>query len=90
MFQYRLYPGKKEEQKLDAILEECRWLYNHLLAKRRDAYEQEGKSLTLYQQQATYPILKTERPSLNILSLGLQALGNQPGEAPAFGLGSSH
>src|SRR5438874_4364189 len=65
MFQYRLYPSKKEEQKLNAILEECRWLYNHLLEKRRDAYEQQGKRLTLYQQQATYPILKIERPSLN-------------------------
>jgi putative transposase len=65
MFQYRIYPGKKEEQKLNDILEECRWLYNHLLEKRRAAYEQEGKSLTLYQQQATYPILKQEQPSLN-------------------------
>jgi putative transposase len=65
MFQYRIYPSKKEEQKLNALLEECRWLYNHLLEKRRAAYEQEGTSLTLYQQQATYPVLKTERPALN-------------------------
>jgi putative transposase len=65
MFQYRIYPSKQQITKLNAILEECRWLYNHLLEKRRDAYEQEGKSLSLYQQQATYPILKQERPSLN-------------------------
>jgi len=45
-------------------LEECRWLYNHLLAKRKQAYEQDALSLSLYQQQATFPILKTERPSL--------------------------
>jgi putative transposase len=65
MFQYRIYPTKQQETKLNSILEECRWLYNHLLEKRRDAYEQEGKSLSLYQQQATYPLLKQGRPSLN-------------------------
>ncbi len=65
MFQYRLYPTKQQATKLNAILEECRWLYNHLLQMRRDAYEQEGRSLSLYQQHATYPLLKMERPSLN-------------------------
>jgi putative transposase len=74
MFQYRIYPTKQQQTKLDAILEECRWLYNHLLEKRRDAYEQEGRRLTLYQQQATYPILKQERPSLT--SVHSQVLQN--------------
>ena len=64
MFQYRIYPTKKQETRLNEILEECRWLYNHLLAKRKQAYEQDALSLSLYQQQATFPILKTERPSL--------------------------
>ena len=64
MFQYRIYPTKKQETLLSEILEECRWLYNHLLEKRKEAYEQDGKALTLYQQHATYPILKQERPSL--------------------------
>lgn len=50
---------------LESQLEECRWLYNHLLEKRRDAYEQTGKGLSCYEQQATYPMLKQERPSLN-------------------------
>ncbi len=66
MVQYRIYPTKKQEQQLNAILEECRWLYNHLLEKRRDSYEQTGKGLTCYEQQATYPLLKQERPSLDI------------------------
>src|SRR3989442_13033906 len=64
IFQYRLYPNKQQLAKLNETLEECRWLYNHLLAKRRDAYEQEGKSLSLYHQQATFSILKQERPPL--------------------------
>jgi putative transposase len=64
-FQYRLFPTKKQLTMLDATREECRWLYNHLLQNRKTAYEQEGKSLSCYGQITTYPILKTERPSLN-------------------------
>src|SRR5712692_11277241 len=65
MFQYRIYPTKKQETLLNETLNECRWLYNHLLEKRKDAYEQEGKSLSCYGQQATYPMLKQERPRLS-------------------------
>src|SRR6266704_2449605 len=65
MFQYRIYQTKKQETLLNETLNECRWLYNHLLEKRKEAYEQEGKSLSCYGQQATYPILKQERSSLN-------------------------
>lgn len=50
MYEYRIYPTKKQQTKLNETLEECRWLYNHLLAKRKETYEQTGKSLTLYQQ----------------------------------------
>lgn len=64
MFQYRLYPTKKQETLLNRTLDECRWLYNHLLEKRKSAYEQEGKSLSCYGQQATYPTLKQQRSSL--------------------------
>ncbi len=64
MFQYRIYPTKKQATRLNETLEECRWLYNHLLAKRKEVYEQDGLSLSLYQQQATLPLLKTERLSL--------------------------
>ncbi len=64
MFQYRLLPHKKQVQKLDETLEECRWLYNHLLGTRKTAYEERGESLSLYQQQETFSILKTERSSL--------------------------
>ncbi len=63
-FQYRVYPTKKQVHRLNETLDECRWLYNHLLEKRKTAYEQEGKSLSLYKQQATFEGLKAERPSL--------------------------
>src|SRR6266699_6664362 len=64
MFEYRIDPTKKQETKLNETLEECRWLYNHLLQRRKEVYEQECLSLSLYQQQATLPLLKQERPSL--------------------------
>jgi putative transposase len=63
-FKYRLYPNKQQQRLLEQQLEECRWLYNHLLAERRDAWEQRQESVRLYDQHATLPALKAERPSL--------------------------
>jgi putative transposase len=63
-FKYRLYPNKQQQRLLAQQLEECRWLYNHLLAARRDAWQERHEALHLYDQQATLPALKAERPSL--------------------------
>jgi putative transposase len=63
-YKYRLYPTRKQVRKLSETLSECRWLYNHLLEVRKTTYEQEGKSLSLYQQQETFPLLKEQRPQL--------------------------
>jgi putative transposase len=63
-FKYRLYPNKQQQHLLEVQLEECRWLYNHLLAARRDAWQERQESLRLYDQQATLPALKAERPTL--------------------------
>src|SRR5262245_16211277 len=61
---YRLYLTPHQQRLLEAQLEECRWLYNHLLAERRDAWEQRQETVRLYDQPATLPALKGERPSL--------------------------
>src|SRR6476659_728104 len=63
-FHYRLYPNKQQQRLLEQQLEECRWLYNHLLAERRDAWVHRQESLRLYDQQAALPELKTTRPTL--------------------------
>ncbi|HST88618.1 MAG TPA: RNA-guided endonuclease TnpB family protein [Ktedonobacterales bacterium] len=63
-FKYRLYPTPAQVRRLEQHLEECRWLYNHLLAERRDAWEQRQESVRLYDQHAELPALKAERPSL--------------------------
>src|SRR2546422_3915474 len=64
MFQYRIFPTKKQVHKLNETLDECRWLYNHFLEKRKTAYEQEGQSLSCYNQIDTLGLLKQERPIL--------------------------
>src|SRR5487761_2054473 len=63
-FEYRLYPNTQQQRLLDQQLEECCWLYNHLLAERRDAWEERHESRRLYDQQATLPALKAERSTL--------------------------
>src|SRR5215469_6525252 len=63
-FTYRLSPAPAQQRRLEQQLEECRWLYNHLLSERRAAWEQRQESVRLYDQHATLPALKVERPSL--------------------------
>jgi putative transposase len=74
MFQYRIYPTRKQKTKLNETLHECRWLYNHLLEMRKHTYEQTGKGLSCYEQQSTYSMLKEQRPSLK--SVHSQVLQN--------------
>lgn len=62
---YRLYPTKHQANLLQSQLDECRWLYNKLLEERRDAWENEQKSLSYFKQCRCITELKAERPSLN-------------------------
>lgn len=58
---------------LNETLEECRWLYNHMLERRKTTYEQAGKNLSCYEQINSLKILKQERPALsNVHSQVLQ------------------
>jgi len=52
---------------LNTTLETCRILYNRLLAGRKDAYEQTGKSPSRYEQQALLPQWKRENPYLSLV-----------------------
>jgi putative transposase len=64
-FKYRLYPTKEQQRLLDRQLEECRWLWNTLLAERKQAWEQRQETVDYYAQKAELPGLKAqERPSL--------------------------
>jgi putative transposase len=74
VFKYRLYPNKQQQHLLEQQLEECRWLYNHLLAERRDAWQERQESLRYYDQATSLPALKAERPTLT--EVNAQALQN--------------
>jgi transposase len=64
-FQFRMYPTKKLQRLLERQLEECRWLWNTLLAERKQAWEERQESLDFYAQKASLPGLKAdERPLL--------------------------
>ncbi len=63
-FRYRVYPTPAQERMMVQTLRECRGLYNHLLAERRDAYEKTGRSPSLYSQQGRFPELKETNPAL--------------------------
>ena len=71
---YRLYPTKKQLKALETTLEECRWVYNNTLAYRKDAWEQEHRTVSYYESKARLPLLKNERPSLK--SVHAQVLQN--------------
>ena len=72
-YKYRIYPTKAQETILEKQLEECRWLYNKILETRKNTYEQDGKSLGLYDTQNMIPGWKKERSSLKMVhSLVLQ------------------
>ena len=62
-FKYRLRPTKKQGNVLKAHIEECRLLYNQLLASRVQAYEKDKTSLSFYAQKRTLPALKRQHPA---------------------------
>src|SRR5258708_33543166 len=76
-FKYRLYPTKEQQRLLDCQLEECRWLWNTLLAERKTAWEERQESGDYYMQKAELPTWQgTDRPALQAVhSQVLQDVG---------------
>jgi len=59
---YRIYPNKKQEQKLLSDIELCRCLYNVALEQRIISYKQSRKSISCYDQINQLPELKESFP----------------------------
>ncbi|MEI8307471.1 MAG: transposase [Chloroflexales bacterium] len=75
-FKYRIYLTKGQQRILEQQLEECRWVYNKLLAERKRAYEERGESLRKYDTLNLLPIWKLTRPSMKLVhSQVLQNIG---------------
>lgn len=64
-YKYRLYPTKKQVQKLDWTLDKCRILYNSCLLDRKSRYEQTGKGLSRIDQQK---ILVSDKNNIEFLN----------------------
>ena len=63
-FKYRLRPSRSQRTKLIQTLELCRWVYNETLATRQQTWEQEKKSLSLYDTNKLLPAWRQEHPEL--------------------------
>lgn len=73
MLKFRLYPNKAQRQILEQILEDCRYVYNTLLANHKKTYEETGKTLSQYDMNLVLKNLKTKCPILfNVYSQVLQ------------------
>ncbi|MFY9132039.1 MAG: helix-turn-helix domain-containing protein, partial [Candidatus Methanoculleus thermohydrogenotrophicum] len=64
-YRYRLYPSKSQVTLLEQTLEICRRVYNDTLALRKNAWEQEQHSISLYETNKILTQWKKERPELN-------------------------
>ena len=63
-FKYRLYPTKLQTTKMNNILEQARWVYNETLALRKNAWESEKKSISLYASQKELTGWVAQKPEL--------------------------
>jgi putative transposase len=61
-YKYRIYPTKAQQTNLKNQFSMCRYVYNWSLKERMDVYEQEGRSVSWYEQKRQLPLLKKARP----------------------------
>lgn len=73
-YRYRIYPSYSQTTLLNESLEECRWLYNHLLDERQKAWKEEERNIGYFEQCKTITNLKKTRGSLK--NVNTQTLQN--------------
>ncbi len=61
-FVYRLYPSKPQARLLDATLETCRRFYNQCLSERKNAWEEEQRTIGKFEQLRNVKTYKAENP----------------------------
>ena len=64
-YKYRLWPNRKQRERLAETLEVCRELYNDALQERRDAWKTCRLSVSFNMQSAQLPECKTVCPALD-------------------------
>lgn len=74
-YKYRLYPSKAQQLLLEQTLETCRRWYNTCLAERKEAYENEKRSVGKFEQLRKVRELKQSNPyATNVHSHILQVV----------------
>lgn len=63
-YKFRLYPTKEQEQFLKKVIGCVRFVYNHMLARVKEDYQQTGKKWNVYEYKKLLPSLKEEYPFL--------------------------
>ena len=63
-YQFRLNPSHHQRTLLLKTLDACRWVYNETLAIRKNTWEQEKKTLSLYETNKLLTGWKVEKPEL--------------------------
>lgn len=63
-YKFRIYPNDAQEQLIQRTFGCCRFVYNHFLFMRIDAYNKDGKSIRFYESDAMLTQLKNELPWL--------------------------
>ncbi len=75
-YKFRILPTKAQETLMTKWLEECRMLYNNLVSQRKNGWEKNKKSFSLYDQLNRLPELKRTYPKLKtVYSQVLQNVG---------------
>jgi len=63
-FKYRIFPTRAQRTAMQKALDACRWVYNQALEMRKDAWEKEQRSVSLYDTIGMLPEWKAEYPFL--------------------------
>ena len=54
----RIYPNKTQQQKIDATIGHCRYVYNHMLERNRKVYARRKEHLSYISMQNLLPKMK--------------------------------
>jgi len=64
VFRYRLKPTKSQVAILNRQLDLCRWVYNETLALRKNAWENEDRTISYFESKRMLPVWKESKPEL--------------------------
>lgn len=76
-YKFRLYPNKEQENLILRTFGCCRFVYNHYLAQRIEAYQETGKSPNRFAQDKDLTTLKWQEETIWLRDVDSQALKNE-------------